>query len=210
MIQQLEKDGTTWKFNPPAAAHFGGKWKAAVKSVKFRLRRTIGDILMTCKELSILLIQIEATLNSRPLSALSDDTDDLDALTPGNFLISEPLNSIPEPTLQHILASRLDCWQFLQQRLQHFWSRWSSKYLQRHLQVVSPSQRFEDWITRITHWRTLPTVKMSSRTSNGFTPWLWWINKSGHYKTSTSVLKRSITKLDILPSIEQEETPTTS
>ncbi|XP_015433443.1 PREDICTED: uncharacterized protein LOC107189427 [Dufourea novaeangliae] len=30
----LTNDGTTWKFNPPAAPHMGGKWEAAVKSVK--------------------------------------------------------------------------------------------------------------------------------------------------------------------------------
>ena len=43
----LLNDGTEWKFNPPGAPHFGGKWEAAVKSVKFRLKRTIGDSLLT-------------------------------------------------------------------------------------------------------------------------------------------------------------------
>lgn len=34
----LANDGVTWKFHPPSAPHFGGKWEAGVKSVKFHLR----------------------------------------------------------------------------------------------------------------------------------------------------------------------------
>ena len=43
----LAKDGTQCLFNPPAAPHFGGKWKAGVKLVKFHLKRVIGDHLLT-------------------------------------------------------------------------------------------------------------------------------------------------------------------
>ncbi|XP_051173483.1 uncharacterized protein LOC127289540 [Leptopilina boulardi] len=41
LAQQLSQDGTNWSFNPPSAPHMGGKWEAAVKSVKFHLRRTV-------------------------------------------------------------------------------------------------------------------------------------------------------------------------
>ena len=47
--------GTEWKFDPPDAPQFGRKWEAAVKSVKFHLKRTIGDTLLTFDELSTLL-----------------------------------------------------------------------------------------------------------------------------------------------------------
>jgi len=67
----LAKDGTQWKFNPPSAPHFGGKWEAGVKSVKYHLKRIIGDTLLTYEGMSTLLTQIEAVLNSRPLSSLS-------------------------------------------------------------------------------------------------------------------------------------------
>ncbi|XP_046624784.1 uncharacterized protein LOC124307301 [Neodiprion virginianus] len=81
----LANDGTEWKFNPPGAPHMGGKWEAAVKSVKFHLQRTIADMLLTYEDFSTFLTQVEAVLNSRPLSAFSEDPDDLTALTPGHF-----------------------------------------------------------------------------------------------------------------------------
>ncbi|XP_029157331.1 uncharacterized protein LOC114929816 [Nylanderia fulva] len=91
------KEGIRWHFNPPAAPHFGGLWEAAVKSAKYHLRRVIGETTLTFEELSTLLTQIEACLNSRPLQALSDDPDDVSALTPGHFLIGAPLS----PSLSH-------------------------------------------------------------------------------------------------------------
>ncbi|XP_011503964.1 PREDICTED: uncharacterized protein LOC105367039 [Ceratosolen solmsi marchali] len=86
----LSQDSTRWEFNPPATPHMGGKWEAVVKFTKFHLRRTIGDKLLTFEEMTTLLYQIEAILNSRLLEALSDDPDDYSALTPRHFLIACP------------------------------------------------------------------------------------------------------------------------
>ncbi|XP_046810005.1 uncharacterized protein LOC124420591 [Lucilia cuprina] len=74
----LANDGTQWKFNPPSAPHFGGKWEASVKSVKFHLRRIIGDTALTYEELTTLLAQIEAVLNSLSLSDVRCTSDDPD------------------------------------------------------------------------------------------------------------------------------------
>ncbi|XP_077257508.1 uncharacterized protein LOC143894759 [Temnothorax americanus] len=107
IAQILQQDCTRWEFNPPGALHMGGKWEAVVKSVKFHLRRTIGETLLTTEELTTLLTQIEAILNSRPLEPLSDDPEDVSALTPGHFLIGGPLTTIPEPSPIDLTASRL-------------------------------------------------------------------------------------------------------
>nr|XP_034192204.1 uncharacterized protein LOC117609699 [Osmia lignaria] len=40
-VQAELKHSTQWMFNPPAAPHMEGKWKAVVKSIKYHLRRTI-------------------------------------------------------------------------------------------------------------------------------------------------------------------------
>jgi len=66
----LANNGTQWIFNPPSAPHFGGKWEATVKSVKYHLKRIVGNQLLTYEEMTTLLTQIEAVLNSRPLSPL--------------------------------------------------------------------------------------------------------------------------------------------
>ncbi|XP_076299894.1 uncharacterized protein LOC143218549 [Lasioglossum baleicum] len=119
-----------WHFNPPAAPHFGGLWEAAVKSTKHHLRRTIGEARLTYEEMTTLLTQVEACLNSRPLTALSDDPTDLTALMPGHFLTGSALNSIPEPSLLDTETNRLTRWKLLSKMRDQFWTRWQREYLQ--------------------------------------------------------------------------------
>ncbi|XP_043496605.1 uncharacterized protein LOC122520569 [Polistes fuscatus] len=132
----LAQDNTQWHFNPPVAPHMGGKWEAAVKSLKFHVERTVGDTLLTYEEAFTLLAQIEAILNSRPLEPLSDDPEDTTALTPGRSLIGTALNTVPEHSFLDVSVNRLSRWQFIQQRMQQFWRLWSTQYLQR-LQAIS-------------------------------------------------------------------------
>jgi len=60
----LTTEGCDWKFIPPHGPYFGGLWEAAVKSMKYHLRRTLGAQLATYEELGTLLVEIEACLNS--------------------------------------------------------------------------------------------------------------------------------------------------
>ncbi|XP_015120736.1 uncharacterized protein LOC107043667 [Diachasma alloeum] len=78
----LAPNGTQWSFSPPRAPHFGGKWEAAIKSTKYHLKRELGSTTFTYEELNSILIQIEPCLNSRPITPMSDDPEDLQALTP--------------------------------------------------------------------------------------------------------------------------------
>lgn len=85
---------------------------------------------MTFDELYTLLVQIESCLNSRPITSLSSNPDDLNPLTPGYFLIGDALTAIPENDLREIKVNRLGRYQLIQQMFQHFWQRWNKKYLQ--------------------------------------------------------------------------------
>jgi len=126
----LANEGCDWKFIPPHGPHFGGLWEAAVKSMKYHLRRTLGSHIATYEELSTLLAEIEACLNSRPLCTLSDDPFNQTYLSPGHFLIGEPLTQLPTIDYTNVKCNRLSRWQTYQQELQQFWQRWSSDYLQ--------------------------------------------------------------------------------
>lgn len=127
----LAHDGVTWHFNPPLSPNFGGLWEAGVKSIKYHLKRLAGNMKFTFEELTTLLCQIEACLNSRPLCAVSDNINDTSYLTPGHFLIGDAPISVPEMSLLDINSNRLSRWKVVQQTYQQFWSIWHKEYLSR-------------------------------------------------------------------------------
>lgn len=96
IAEYLEANNTEWHFIPPHAPNFGGLWEAGVKSTKFHLKRVIRDTL-TYEELTTFLNQVEACLNSRPISVINfTDPGEPLPLTPGHFLIGEPLINVPD------------------------------------------------------------------------------------------------------------------
>lgn len=84
---------------------------------------------MTFEELTTLLCQIEACLNSRPISAMSTNPEDCEPLTPGHFITGAPLTAPPEENLLDINTNRLNRWQTVYKMSQSFWKRWSNEYL---------------------------------------------------------------------------------
>jgi len=73
-----------------------------VKGVKFYLRRILEHFLLLFEEFSILLCKIKCCLNLRPIVPLFDDIESFDALTPGHFLVSSNLKSVPQPSVLDI------------------------------------------------------------------------------------------------------------
>lgn len=121
--------GIKWSFIPPRSPHFGGIWEAGVKSVKQHLKRILAEHNLSYEQFSTVLAQIEAILNSRPLSQVSDDPNDVRAITPAHFLIGREFQAISEPSYQKIPPGRLSKWQFLQDLKQKFWNLWMTHYL---------------------------------------------------------------------------------
>ena len=129
IANQMTFRATKWHFSPPHSPHFGGIWEAGVKSAKTLMMKTIGDTALTYEELATVLYKIAAVLNSRPLCPLSTDPAEFDYLSPGHFLIGEPMLSVPEPSLLETPINRLDRWQLLQRMTQLFWMKWRRDYL---------------------------------------------------------------------------------
>ncbi|XP_047543183.1 uncharacterized protein LOC125075512 [Vanessa atalanta] len=79
--------------------------------------------------MSTCLIQIEAILNSRPLTPLSSDPSDLTCLSPSHFLIGRPLTSVPHSDINEKNILRLQRHQRLEFLRQHFWRRYCKEYI---------------------------------------------------------------------------------
>ncbi|GFU66729.1 integrase catalytic domain-containing protein [Trichonephila clavipes] len=98
---------------PPRAPNFDGLWETGVKSFKFYLKRAVGNLKMTLEDFLTIITQIEGILNSRPITPLSEDIDDLEVLIPGHFLIGRSITFISEPNLLDKTENTLSRWQKL-------------------------------------------------------------------------------------------------
>ena len=126
----LEKE-ITWNFNPPNASHWGGAWERQIRSV----RSTLGVLLkefgsrIDDEMLATLLCEAESIINSRPLTAISDDVDDLAPLSPGMLLtLKKGGGWAPISTTGCAYARKR--WKQVQYLADLFWSRWRREYLQ--------------------------------------------------------------------------------
>lgn len=201
-LEFISINSINWHFSPPYAPNFGGLWEASVKSAKLLLRRVVGNAHLTYESLSTVFTQIEAVLNSRPLIPLSSDPNDLSALTPAHFLIGEVLTSIPQTDVTQVNENRLTHFKRLQQMVQHFWQRWSNQY-------VSTLQERSKWNKKVPNLEigTLVLVK-----DDNLAPLFWKLGRVVevfpgkdnivrviNIKTTSGVVKRSITKVCALP-----------
>nr|CAH7762839.1 unnamed protein product [Callosobruchus chinensis] len=127
--KSVHNEGIDWRFIPPQSPHFGGLWEAGVKSIKHHLRRVLKDNHFTFEQFYTILVQVEAILNSRPISLLSESVEDLNPLTPSHFLVGRPLMAVPDADVSTVPVNRLSLYQHIQQLVQHIWSRWSKEYV---------------------------------------------------------------------------------
>ena len=131
---------TTWHTIPERAPHFGGLWEAAVKAAKHHLKRVMGNQRFTYEELETVAVQIEACLNSRPLTSnYSHDPDGVQPLTAGHLLIGKPLVAYPELPVD-LAIPLCKRWTMCQAVVQQFWKRWSQE-------VIHQMQFYNKWKT---------------------------------------------------------------
>ena len=97
--------------------------------MKYHLKRIVASTKFTFEEFTTILTQIEACLNSRRLTSLPCDSDTVEALTPGHFLMGKPLESIPDASPSHRSLSLLRRWHLCQSIVRQFWQRWSTEYI---------------------------------------------------------------------------------
>ena len=69
----------------------GGLSESGVKSFMQYFKKVTYDFKHTFEEFATIFSRIESCLNSRPISPMSENSEDTTALTPGHFLIRTPV-----------------------------------------------------------------------------------------------------------------------
>ncbi|UYV81289.1 hypothetical protein LAZ67_20000671 [Cordylochernes scorpioides] len=119
-----------WKFNPPAAPHFGGAWERLIKSVKKCLPATLNEVNPKYTTLLTALKSAENIINSRPLTYVSSDPTKEDSLTPKHFL--RGANNAGPSISKLIEANNRDLreqWKRAQQLTNEYWIKWTRDYI---------------------------------------------------------------------------------
>lgn len=166
------------------------------------LRWSLESLTLIYEEFLTITNQVEGILNSRPITPLSNDANDLEALTPAYFLIGRPVTTIVEPELLHRSDHVLNRWQRTTKATQYLWKRWHRDYLS-HLQQRTKWYFAKNNIEK----GTMVVVKEDNMAS---TTWLLGrveeviLGKDNRIrvcmvKTKLCILKRPITNLAVLP-----------
>ena len=201
--------GITWQFIPERAPHFGGLWEAAVKSLKTHMSRVVGNAKLNFEELTTVLSQIEACLNSRPLGTMPHNDDDgIEVLTPGHFIIGRPMQALTDHALSYKPMPVLRRWYLCEALVRHFWNRWSSEY-------VTSLRKYSKWKRPSKNLRKGDVVALRE---DGMVPTQWPIarivethqGKDGlvrvvTLKTKNGVYTRPATKVALLLSCEEHD-----
>ncbi|CAB4002459.1 Hypothetical predicted protein [Paramuricea clavata] len=130
--QHLANNGVSWKFIVEKAPWRGVFWKRLIKSVKRCLKKSIDRATLSLEELRTILIEIESTLNSHPITYIYDDEEGISyPLTPSCLLYGRRTTTTPNDSQFEIVSTN----ESLTRRAQHqkillkeFTKQWRREY----------------------------------------------------------------------------------
>ena len=139
-LQQMNQDrihvevrhlGIKWTFNPPTASNMGGAWERLIRTVRKVLAGLMQEhgACLDIESFHTLLCEVEAIINSRPLTGIVSDVD-FEPLTPNHILTGRSNVTGPPPGVfgdADLYVRRR--WRRVQYLANLFWSRWHNEYL---------------------------------------------------------------------------------
>ena len=125
----LAELGIVWRFNLSRAPWWGGgQFERLIGVFESAFYKAVGNGTLSWNELSELVLDVEVTINGRPLSYLEEDVE-MPVLTPSAMLYLRP-NQLPELEPHQIqepdVRSRA---KYLRRCKDVLWSRWTKEYL---------------------------------------------------------------------------------
>ena len=129
-----------WHFNPASAPFMGGAWERLVRSVKTALYIILKEQAPKEEVLITVLAEIEYSINSRPLTYVSLDPRDGEALTPNHFLIGTSSGEVNLGRSDNADKCPKKQLKLAQSYADAFWKRWLREYLP----SLIPRQKWTD------------------------------------------------------------------
>ena len=128
ITSKMAQKGIKWQFKPPSSPHHSGSWERMIRSVKRTLYAVFGNRRLTDEVLQTTFSLVEMTLNNRPLTYVSNDPSEMDAITPNHFFFGFRLSMLPSLVESEDFDHRK--WYLrAQSYADSIWKRWLDEYV---------------------------------------------------------------------------------
>ena len=113
--------------HPTIAPHFSWIWERLIQSPKRTLLIILCSQQLNAEIFQTILAETEGLLNSRPITYVSSDTNDEEALTPNHFLLRRPYSRFAPLASTSRTFSKKE-FSYTQTILDQFWKRLQKEY----------------------------------------------------------------------------------
>ena len=206
-------DWIKWERNVPLASHMGGVWERQIRSVRNVLNSMMKSHARPLDNESFctLMAEVEAIVNSRPLTIEDLNNPENMPLTPNHLLTLKSKVVMPPPgVFQEADVYCRKRWRTVQHLANTFWERWRKEYLQ-------SLQRRNKWTEKKRNFMKgeIVLLKDAERVRNNWPMGVIvdvfrgedGLVRSVHVKVATgSIMKRPIAKLVLLLESTEEIT----
>ena len=139
VLNYFSYEGIQWNFTTAFAPWQGGFYERLVGLVKQSLRKGMGHKILYWDKLMTLLSEVEAIINTRPLTYVYEELKSGFVLTPAHFLTGNHKIAIPfydddcedsdyYPKMNSV-KELTEYWRRNQKQLKLFWEFWKQEYL---------------------------------------------------------------------------------
>ena len=159
--RQFHQLGTEFQFFAPKSSHALGATERCIRLVRRHLRHVVMEQDLEDETLHTVIVECEAIVNARPLTAGSQDIDDFRAITPRDLLVLRPDIGLPPGVFpDHSMSTRLlRQWHQVQVLANTFWKRFRREYLptlHQRQKWLTPRRDFKENDLIIMHDNSLP------------------------------------------------------